>query len=75
MRSDLTLECVSHNLSGDLHAKIFSHFIKISRFPMIHELLLEFEIGLVGTDTERIININDQNDNVLTMKVNINSWV
>ena len=63
-------------ISGDPHAKIFYHFTKIPRFPMIHELLLlEFEVGLVGTDKERIINVNDKNDSILTIKVNINSWV
>ena len=61
---------------GDPHAKIFCCFTKIPRFPSIHELfLLELEVGFIGTDKKRIINVNDKNDNILTMKVNINSWV
>ena len=43
---------------------------------MIHELLLlESKVGFAETNKERIINLNDKNDNILTMKVNINSWV
>ena len=51
---------------GNLHAKMFCCFTKIPRFPMIHELfLLELEVGFVGIDKERIINVNDKNDNVM----------